>query len=140
MPTTSFATRSNEIRTRFSTLVEVPENLPTGYDNDLRFTIPETGVWARVSVVWGPSSLQDIGSVKRTRNSGTLHIELYNELGRGDKSLLDLIDFIVPLFRSKDISGILYRDPEVLSLGQGGKFFRVDLLCPFEYDDFETNP
>ncbi len=131
----SFEASFNTIRNRFAVSVASAESLSTGYDNDNTFVQPESGKWARVSIQTIDSDLREIGQTKRTRNTGILFVQLFDDLGLGDKGLLALADIIVPLFRNIIVSGVTFQTPSVVRVGQSNKWYQINVHCPFHFDD-----
>ncbi len=126
----------NAIRSRFQTVVANAQTpiLPTGYDNDEKFVQPEKGPWARVTILIADSDLIELGQVKTHRHIGILFIQLFDDIGNGDKNLLTLFDVIDPLFRSQLFTGITYRTPTLKRVGQSEKWYQINVQIPFQFD------
>ncbi len=127
----------NTIRIRWRDLVSVPQSLPTGYDNDFNFQIPESDRWARFIIDIFSTTLIEI-SAYRVRHLGVVSVQLFDNLGAGDKGLLSLYDIIEPNFRNQTTDGIVWRQPDLTRVGQSGKWYQVNVDLPFEFDEFHS--
>lgn len=134
-------TKLNSIRIRFQTLIATPQSLPTGYDNDLEFQQPSSGVWARLSIRLADAMLREIGATKRIRHAGVIFVQLFDELGRGDKRLLALTDQIDQNFRDKLVDSVTYREVTVVRIGQEtlGQY-QMNVHIGFQFDEIFQSP
>ena len=135
----SFEKIFDKIRTRWRDKVvdsvTDPIELPTGYDNDRAFIQPEEGTWARVTIQIVDSDIREIGNAQRHRHTGVIFAQLFDDLGRGDDTLTRIIDTLIPSFRSLEKDNITYRTPSIRRIGQSGKWYQINVLIPFHFDD-----
>ena len=116
----------NTVRTRWNSLVEVNLRIPTIYPNTLSVP-PSPGsidYWAQYDMVETDAAQGDIGADNPLyRHVGFVNINLYFKLGGTAKSPNELLDSIIPLFRSVTVttpSGfvIVFRTPRVTRIGE----------------------
>ncbi len=132
------------INTRFKTLIEDVEILPTQYDN-VNFNPPDA-LWARVNVLEGESIQVDIvGGVDkhRERTPGVLIVQLFQPMNKGEGDIRTMADKIKAAFRAvrvigtAGVSDLLFRTPTVKRMGTDVKKeqWQLNVSCPFQYDE-----
>ena len=129
-----FEATSNTIRSRFKTLIEDAESIPTQYPNAPEITRPD-GLWVMLSIQEGDSVLFEIGGTAKTyRNFGVFAAQIFSPLGVGVGDALALADTIATSFRMVTVSSVEFRVPRVIRLGQtqSAKWYQINLLCPFK--------
>jgi hypothetical protein len=125
------------IRDRFKTLVADVQSLTTTYDN-APFTEPETGKWARLTILSGQSTQITVGAPGNnlSRYPGLVVIQMFDLAQQGDKNLLALADAINAAFSDKVLSGITYRRASLQEVGTRGKWYQVNVNIPFLSDSY----
>lgn len=105
------------------------------YDN-AAFTPPVTGAYLDVQVIFGEQIQVSLGSTgqKRFRQVGILNVGVNVPVNTGDADGLDIVDAITSAFRSITVSGVTFRTPSPLRIGQDGKYYRLAVQCPFYAD------
>jgi hypothetical protein len=71
----------------------------------------------------------------RYRIRGTLLLALFDASEKGDGVLLELADRIVNTFRSVTVQNVVFRTPNVTTVGRIGGSWQVNVSCPFYSDE-----
>lgn len=135
-------TLGNTIRGRYKTNIGAPAvgtPVPTDYDNAvLAAADKENKVWVRVTILGGISTQASFGAQNQLyRTPGVVEFQIFSPLNRGDKDARVLADRIVPLFRSVTIAGGLrFKTPYVATLGRVEHEWQINVVAPFENDQF----
>lgn len=127
------------VRSRFKTEVaehEVLEGILKAvlWDNDEAAT-PDEGPWILFSVRLGDAVQTALGRSKRFRTPGVAIAMIAVEAGTGEKQALQVADIIRTAFRSLTDEGVTYKTPTVRTIGRSGKWWQVNVTCPFYSDD-----
>ena len=96
---------------------------------------PTDQLWMRTVML--PAAAQrasNSGPTSRFRNRGVLSLELYGRSELGDTPVLQLIDRLVPLFRSQSYDGLKFEVPAPVRIGEQAKAVQYNLNCPFRFD------
>lgn len=131
----SIQTIASTIRNRFKTQVATPRTLPTQYDNHA--LAKQADLWCRLSVLFGQSEQASIGSPasNRYRTVGIMTAQLFLPVGKGEKNLYVMADYIVAAFRSVTDTGVTFRTPSITQVGRDESFWQVNVDCPFYADE-----
>ena len=100
---------------------------------------PTDKLWMRAVML--PAAAQrasNSGSKSRFRNPGILSLELYGRSELGDSPVLELIDHLVPVFRSQSYDGLKFEVPAPVRIGEQAKALQYNLNCPFRFDAVGT--
>lgn len=133
----SWETLHNTVRTRFKTQVADAESLPTQYDN-AQFAVPQTGAWATWSVIQADSLQASTGGGnggERYRTLGLGEAQIFTALEEGPQPALALADKVRAAFRRVTQSGVVFESPSLSVVGREGKWWQVNVTCPFYADD-----
>lgn len=137
-----FAATHNAIRAHFTTGVEgLDVDLgPIRHDNDETAAIPTAGRYCRVAVQPRESRQISLGPTARFRETGVVTVELFEPLGRGDKTVNENADAVASIFRGESAtSGTTRVRFEAPSIGPGtraGSYWLRILTIPYRADDF----
>ena len=126
----------NAANSRFKTMVEDPESVPTQYDN-FPFERPADKLWVRWSILPGTSDQVSTGGgagSDRFRTPGVCRATIFAPVESGTKKSHDLAKLIVAAFRAVTASGVTYRTPSVTNIGRNGKWWVTDVEVPFYTD------
>jgi hypothetical protein len=124
------------LTSRFETLVETPQSVPTAYDN-MPFTKPTNSKWARWTVKVGSTNLIEIGSTLKTyRRIGVAIASLFVPINDGIQVITTLADVVETSFRTLTVSGVKFGTPTPTVVGGDGQWFQMNVSCPFEVDFF----
>jgi hypothetical protein len=117
--TTSLYDAAALIRARFATQITTGQNLLTVHDNAPNFTLPGEGRWCRLSIRFGQQDQQTVGGASsgRFRTVGIAQVQLFEPIGNGDGTQLELVDAIVTAFRGVVLAGPppIHFDPAYIS-------------------------
>lgn len=112
---------------------------PVVYDNDVDDE-PQDKRYLRVSVGMGETLQLEMGDsfvgVATERTVGQLVVSIFEPRKEGlYEALRVAYDDIKPKFDRLTIDGITYETPSIFNLGKVGKFWQVNVSCPFYYDE-----
>lgn len=95
------------IRQRWETLIAGPESLTTVHDNVPDDQIPSSGRWCRLAIRFGQQTQQTVAGNGRGhfRTVGVALAQLFEPVGMGDGTQLELVDAIVDAFRGATLGG-----------------------------------
>lgn len=68
-------------------------------DGDGAFQVPDSGVWARMTVAYGQTFVAGLADNPVTRRVGVLSFQLFGERGCGEYPLLDLAESLTQHFQ-----------------------------------------
>ncbi len=127
---------SNIIRARVATQIATGLAIPVAYDN-VQFVPPNSGSYIQASVIFGQSQQVSLGGPgqKRFRHIGLLTINIFAPVNTGDGAMLGTAGSVEALFRAVTVSGVVFQVPNVLRVGQDGKYYQIAVQCPFYADD-----
>lgn len=132
----TFETLANAIRSRFKTQVVGSTGLAVAYDN-APFTEPADSKWVRFAVLEADSSQVSLGTGRRFRTPGVAVAQIFVPIQQGDKDALVLADQIKLAFRAQSVGGVVYKTPSLRRVGRTGKWYQINVNCPFYADDIE---
>lgn len=134
---TTFQALTDVVRSRWKAQIEDAQSIPTGYDN-APFNEPTDGsTWARFSVIPGESQQKSMGGTnRRFRTVGIGMAQIFTGTETGTKTSNVLINAIVTAFRGVTDTSVVFRTPSVVRVGRTGKWWQVNVICPFYADDF----
>ncbi|UXO93744.1 structural protein [Pseudanabaena phage Pan1] len=126
------------IRQRFETLWGV--TTPVQYPN-VKFDAPEDAPWVRLSIIdtdarWASMGVPDSNI---ERHLGQVTVQIFVPSGTGEGSATEYADQVKAIFRSwRDAtSGLRFLvPPYARTIGVDGKWYQVNVVAPFEFDDF----
>ena len=111
----SYETERLAIRTAFKTAWEAGSDLPVQWFN-IDFDPPADGSpYIAFSVLRGQSGQSGMLSATqaRFRHPGVVQIDVVIGKGKGSRIALELVDEIAAIFRGQNVSGIIFRAPDV---------------------------
>ena len=111
----SYETERQNITTVFKAAWEAGSDLPVQYEN-VDFDPPnDAGPFVALAVLRGQSVASGLvgGGTIRYRHPGILQIDVSTAKGKGTALALNYVDEIATIFRGKNISGIVFRAPDV---------------------------
>lgn len=127
------------IRLRFET--EWPwTDMPVQYPL-VKFTPPDNGPWARLVIqdadtFW--ASMGDPGN-NIARNVGQVTVQIFVLSGEGEGLALERAESAMSVFRSwtDATTGLRFEvPPYARQIGTEGKWYQVNVVAPFRFDDF----
>ena len=102
---------------------------------------PSAPVWARVTIRHADgfqSSLTGpLEEVKRNTNIGTLHIQVFGELGDGSTAAYDAAGAIAKAYRKSRNNPVWFRRVRINEIGTKGPYDQINVLADFSYDQVE---
>lgn len=137
MSATLYVDVTKAIRTKVQSDIVTGLSLPVSYDNDKGFVAPENAAWSRVSIAFDDAGRVDTGSpgANRHRVQGMVMVQLFHPLAEGMKEGYTNADGVKVAFISANVGGAVFRTPQVLNVGRAGKWWQINVLCPFYIDD-----
>ena len=141
MSTTHLADIIKAVQTRFK--AQVTANLVKGevvlYDNladDLEVKPSDQNPWIHVTVLHGDSNQVTFGSSSRRSRDNGLIIAMVNvPRSKGKARAYEIADIIRTGFSNKHIVNIIYRTVSLTRVGPNGKWWQLNVQCPFQADD-----
>lgn len=133
----TFLQVANVIRTRYQSLIEQAQSLPTQYDNH-NYTPPASpSKWARATVLPGESRKVSIGTPgsDRFRTPGLFVVQVFTPIGQGDNQGLTLAEAIKEAFQSITVSGVVFQTPYIVNVGRDDSWWQINVNCPYYADD-----
>lgn len=97
----------------------------------------EDALWIRASVQIGETIQASIGINPIYRTTGILFLQLFDNLEKGEKELLEGATAISALFRGVSVGMTLYRSPSVAIIGRDRNWWQVNVTCPFQHDTYK---
>ena len=126
----------NAIASRLQTLVVSPQSLAVEWPNVTGFKRPEGSLWARVTFLGRDARQIEIGTpAKRFRVEGTVEVQIFGPLDKGEAPTVALATLIVRNFRAVGAAGVTYRTPGIYVLGRVGDWFQVNVSIPWYAED-----
>lgn len=133
---TSHGTMIEELADRIETVLKptLPAGVVLQYPNQ-KYE-PNIDTWIRISFMTGGNFQADFGapSNKRFRQVGILQFAVFHKLGRGTTVQSAIVDLINTAFRSKKVNGVLYKTPDIKTIGRDGEYWQVNVDCQFWVD------
>lgn len=135
----TYEAQDNAIRTRFSTVYAGGTNHPVAYPNAEFKTQPVDDVWLRFVMQDAGANQISMGDPGNNfhRHTGLLTFMIFTPLNQGDAEALQVADEVAAIFRGwqDPTTRVFFRQPPfVRRIGADGKWYQVNLLCPFERD------
>ena len=108
---------------------------------NVKFDAPETSPWVRLSIADADARWASMGAPGNNieRHLGQVTVSIFVPSGDGEGRALEYADQVKAIFRSwRDAStGVRFRVPPYARLiGVDGKWYQVNVVAPFEFDDF----
>lgn len=132
----SYVAAHNAIRARFN--AQWGSTTPIIWDNAIG--VPPETAWVRFVVADGSASQITFGAATDLfRHLGMATIMIFSPANAGDGAALALADTALAVFRkwSDLTSGVKFlQSPYAQTVGLEGKWFHVNVLCPFQWDAF----
>ena len=123
------------VSSRFKTQVADVLSLTTQYDNQ-NLDNPDNENWCRMTIIPGETQQVSIGSpsTNRERTVGVMIAQLFAPLGKGDGEILDIADTIRAAFKRVTDSGVTFKTPYLVRVGQKQDGWQINVVCPFYAD------
>jgi hypothetical protein len=134
---------ANVVRARFERYIQVPFDIFVAYDNaPVDENQLDGKLWARCTMVDGDGEQLTLGKTKRFRTYGALVVQVFGPIGSGDAGIREVVDEIdqgvdennICLFRSVKADGLTWRTPSITNVGASGKWWQINVTCPFYYE------
>ena len=113
--------------------------IPVAWPN--RPFTPPAGSWVRLTIVGSDSKAVEIGPRSQERRTGTVIVQVFTTLDKGDALGLGLADTVAGIFRNQrvaagDAGDILFRKPRTRSIGVDAEkaFWQINVEVPFQHD------
>lgn len=116
--TTAHYTAAGLIRGRFATQITTGQSLTTVHDNVPNASIPTAGRWCRLSIRFGEQAARTTGgATAHFQTIGVALVQLFEPVGDGDGTQLELVDAISTAFRAVTLAGppVVHFDPPYVS-------------------------
>lgn len=127
----------NTIGTRINDILVPLLGTITLIQDNQEFPDEPTDPWIRATILHGGNFQADTGAeVKRIRRMGVIMFQLFGALNKGTKALNQLVAHIETVFRTKRVDGVVYRTPDITTVGRSGKYYQLNVSCPFWVDVF----
>lgn len=114
---------------------------PPSSQHDSAFTSAEDvykEAWVRLNIMWGAANQVSMGSTPLHRTTGTVIVQIFIPIGRGEGTAYLIADEVADFFRRKRTSGMLFRSPYPRRVGPDeGKWWQLNVVVPFQYDRTE---
>jgi len=127
------------IRLRFEN--EWPwDDTPVQYPQ-VKFTPPDNGPWARLAITDADANWASMGDPGNNilRNVGQVTVQIFVLSGEGEGLALQRAESAMSIFRSwtDATTGLRFEvPPYARQVGTDGKWYQVNVVAPFRYDDF----
>lgn len=102
---------------------------------------PPAGSWVRLTIVGSDSFPVELGPRSQERRTGSVIVQVFTVLGKGDATALGLADQVAAIFRNQRVAAgdegdVLFRKPRTRSIGVdgAGAFYQVNVEIPFQHD------
>lgn len=128
----------NAIRARFET--QWGATTPVQYPN-VKFESPDESPWVRVAIIDADANWASMGvpGSNIERHRGQVTVQIFVPSGTGEGAATEYADQVKAIFRSwRDApSGLRFLvPPYARTIGVDGKWYQVNVVAPFEFDDF----
>ncbi len=121
---------TNTIRDRMHQGLGVGNGLSSQFDS-APFQPREDQSWVRFSVRRGKTVRRELGGGAAVVTPGVAFAQIFGRLETGDSQLNDYADAVSEVFRAVSVRGITFRVPNVRPLGVSGRWWQVNVSCPF---------
>ena len=126
----------NSIRAHFDSNTSIGTVI---YDN-MQEDVPDSGLWVRFSVGTSFSEQTHCGHEIHMRKYGDATASIFAPILEGDGAALELVDSIRALFRDVTVGSVVFLQPNVERIGRTERWWQIDVVCPFYYDDVKAYP
>lgn len=123
----------NSARTRFRDQVETPQGIAVVYDNGPD-THPDDILWAMWTVLPTTTNQVTVGLNATYRTIGIAVAQIFQPIEQGDQQALQLADIVADAFRAQQQDSLRFLVPSVSVIGRRGKWWQVNVSCPFQCD------
>lgn len=134
----TYVIANGAIRVRFEDRwdARTPAQMP-----NKKFSIPTSGCWVRLKIANTGADRASMGDPGNNveRNIGQVTVQVFAPAGDGEGAALELADVVRDIFRDwvDNASGVRFRvPPYARQIGADGKWYQVNVIAPFEFDDF----
>lgn len=134
----SYAAAHSSIRQRFETIWagRTPAQMP-----NVKFDAPEDAPWVRLNIADADAQWASMGDPGNNveRNRGQVTVQIFVPSGTGEGGALEYTDVVKGMFRDwRDAStGLRFLvPPYARQVGIEGKWYQVNVVAPFEFDDY----
>lgn len=140
---TTLAAAMATIRGRWESEVEQALDLPTQYDaRDLAEPEGEDARYCRLSIIPGDSAqvtaLCSPTGGQQFRTAGIFIASIYFPHGDGDGDQVALAEQAAGKFKAQTVGGVTFRTPSISRVGRAGKWWQVNVTCPWQFDTFSS--
>jgi len=125
---TSWTEMAAAVRTRMSTALP---SVAVQYDNHA-LTPPDVAPWVRWTLQPAGVRQPEFGTY---RTDGRAVASIFTPMAMGVQAGLALADTISAAFRLVAASGVTWRSPAVRTIGRAGKWWQLNVECPFYTED-----
>lgn len=137
----TLAAAHSAIRQRFTTIWDAGAPNPAVHYPNTEFTAPDNASWARLIISTSGNERASFGDPGNNvdRNFGQVTIHIFALTGEGEGAALSLADKAKGVFRNwEDVaSGVRFLVPPYARLvGGEGKWYQINVVAPFQFDDF----
>lgn len=98
-------------------------------------TKPTRGPWGRLTILPGQRVKTEVPSNGTRRQVGVAVLQLFDEPGKGDGTLLEIADAINALFDGVTVSGVRFLTPSINVIGVQDGWFQINVECPYNSDE-----
>jgi len=135
----TYEAQDNAIRTKYSVDFAAGSNYPTSFPNSNDFTKPTNSPWVQFIIQDAGANQISMGDPGNNfhRHTGLLTLMIHTPINQGDALSLQIVDEISAIFRGwqDPTSRVFFRLPPFpRRIGPDGKWYQINLLCPFERD------
>lgn len=96
------------------------------------FTVPTTGIWARVTFQGGDGFLAGLADNPLTRTTGMLTVQLFDRKNNGSAAVLLLADQLAAHLEYYGIGGLELIAASTIDVGDDGQgFYQVNINVPY---------
>lgn len=111
--------------------------IPVHYDNDETKKPSDGSRWVRATVIEGEPDFVELGRTKTTREVGLFVVSIFTPVNEGPNASLSVADTTAKAFRLIKDTGVTFNTPAIRKIGRSGKYWQVNVECPF-YSDLQT--
>jgi len=131
---TAFLDASISVRSRWRERIEVPNAIPTAYDNE-QHVESAVDMWARLTVLTGETSRLEIGPSGVRRVPGVMQATIFAPIGAGDSAALAVADEVFDAFAGQHESRVQFGAPNLSRALRDDNSWRLDIRVPFTFDE-----
>lgn len=108
---------------------------------NVKFDAPEDAPWVRLNIADADAQWASMGDPGNNveRNRGQVTVQIFVPSGTGEGGALEYTDVVKGMFRDwRDAStGLRFLvPPYARQVGIEGKWYQVNVVAPFEFDDY----